>query len=102
MPESQPPSALRARFLRAEYLVNPLGLDAERPRLSWQLDAEKRGVVQTAYQVLVASSADALASREGDLWDSGIVESGETAQIAYDGRPIEPRQRAWWAVRVRD
>ncbi|MGC4107666.1 MAG: glycoside hydrolase family 78 protein [Thermomicrobiales bacterium] len=99
---SQAPSTLRVRFPRTEYLVNPLGLDAERPRLSWQLDGDGRGVVQTAYQIVVASSADALERREADLWDSGIVESAETAQIAYDGRAILSRQRAWWAVRVWD
>lgn len=94
--------ALRVSFLRTEYLVNPLGLDAERPRLSWRLDADGRGAVQTAWQILVASSEDALTARDGDLWDSGIVESAETAQVPYGGRAVAPRQRAWWAVRVWD
>ncbi|MGC4190747.1 MAG: glycoside hydrolase family 78 protein [Thermomicrobiales bacterium] len=94
--------SLRISLPRAEYLINPLGLDAERPRLSWQLDAGGRGVIQTAYQILVASSANALAARDGDLWDSGIVESAETAQIVYGGVSIAPRQRAWWTVRVWD
>ena len=97
-----PEPALRVQFLRAEYLVNPLGLDAERPRLSWLLEADGRGAIQTAYQILAASSLGALERGEGDSWDSGIVESAETAHITYGGRPVEPRARVWWKVRVWD
>ncbi|MGB3329051.1 MAG: glycoside hydrolase family 78 protein [Thermomicrobiales bacterium] len=99
---SQSPSPLRVGFLRAEYLVDPLGLDAAAPRLSWLVEAEGRGVVQSACQVLAATSEDALARDEGDLWDSGRVASAETAQVVYGGTPIAPRQRAWWKVRVWD
>lgn len=100
---SQPSSRLRAHFLRTEYLVNPLGIDAERPRLSWQLEAEdgERGVRQTAWHIEVATSPEALDAGVGDCWDT-VVESDETAQIAYDGVEIAARSRAWWRVRVRD
>src|SRR3989304_3046955 len=43
--------------LRCEYLVNPLGIDVVRPRLSWRLESAKpdaRGQRQAAYQVLAA------------------------------------------------
>lgn len=40
--------------LRCEYLVNPLGIDVERPRLSWALAAGPREHGQSAYQILVA------------------------------------------------
>ncbi|MDK1032597.1 MAG: hypothetical protein QGD94_11355, partial [Planctomycetia bacterium] len=40
---------------RCEYLENPLGLGARRPRFSWQLSCRKRGQGQTAYRLLVAS-----------------------------------------------
>ena len=62
-------------YLRCEYLVNPLGVDAVQPRLSWELTVDGRGVVQSAYQILAASSEVALGMDEGDLWDelSGSV-----------------------------
>ena len=65
--------------LRCEYLVDPSAVDAARPRLSWALASDGRGAGQTAYQVLVASSADLLDSDRGDLWDSGKVGSDRTA-----------------------
>jgi hypothetical protein len=46
--------------LRCEYLKDPLGMDALRPRLSWKLETgnlkPERGIKQTCYQILVASS----------------------------------------------
>ena len=46
--------------LKCEYQSNPLGIDVEYPRFSWMVNDESRGAVQTAYQLLVASSADIL------------------------------------------
>lgn len=60
---------------QAEFTPQPLGIDTRVPRLSWQLSSEERGVVQSAYQILVATSDDALAHDRGDLWDSGRVSS---------------------------
>ena len=56
--------------LRCEYLTDPLGIDVLQPRLSWKLeaaDASARGQRQTAYRVLVATSAALLAQGESDL-----------------------------------
>ena len=52
--------ALQVDDLRCEYLHEPLGIDEPQPRLSWTLKSQQRGQRQTAYQVLVASSPEAL------------------------------------------
>lgn len=88
--------------LRVEYLSNPEGIDALRPRLSWRLESDQRGAAQTAWRVQVASSHKALASGVADLWDSGIVASAQTVHVPYGGRPLASRQRAYWRVRVWD
>ncbi len=93
-------SGLRATNLRCEYRVNPLGVDTPRPRLSWVLESERRGEVQTAYRVLVASDAETLAKGQGDLWDSGKVASARSAQVEYAGRPLAAGQRVFWKVRL--
>jgi alpha-L-rhamnosidase len=85
--------------LRCEYLENPLGIDAAQPRLSWILEAGGRGEEQTAYQILVASSAAELNHDHGDLWDSGKVASDETTFVAYSGKPLMSRQACFWKVR---
>ncbi len=88
--------------LRCEYRVDPLGIDTAAPRLSWILESPARGVVQSAYRVLVASSAERLEKGEGDLWDSSKVASSESAQVAYAGAPLVARAQCHWKVMVWD
>ena len=97
-------ASARAVAIRGEYLPDSLALDVPRPRLSSQVRAEasRRGVRQTAYQIWVASSPEILAGGKGDLWDSGKVESSESLQIQYAGKPLVSRLRCFWTVRVRD
>ncbi len=95
---------LRPVDLRVEHLTEPVGLDAERPRLSWSLEARDavRGRGQTAYLVLVASSPELLAAERADVWDSGRVASDAQHLVSYDGPPLEPGRTVHWAVRVWD
>ena len=108
--------------LRCEYLKDPLGIDVAKPRLSWKIEdriqesevrSQKtesriqnpgsqiaRGVKQTAYQVLVASSQDLLRKNQGDLWDSGKVESDQSLHVEYAGKPLISNMRCFWKVRV--
>ena len=94
--------ALVAGGLRCEYLVNPIGVDEPRPRLSWTLASDRRGAKQTAYQIAAASTAAKLDSGDYDLWDSGRVESPEQNQIEYAGKPLASRQGCVWRVRTWD
>ncbi|MCW5553325.1 MAG: glycoside hydrolase family 78 protein [Verrucomicrobiae bacterium] len=93
---------LQVEHLRCEYRVRPVGMDVVEPRLSWTLASDQRGQKQTAYHVLVASSVETLDRDTGDLWDSGKVVSDATLHVAYAGRPLPSRMRAWWKVRVWD
>ena len=63
-------ASLRVIGLRTEYLTDPLSIDTRVPRLSWIIDAgSARGVTQSAYQVVVASTPANLAAVKPDLWD---------------------------------
>ena len=88
--------------LRCEYRQDPLGIDAARPRLSWVINSDRRGAMQSAYQVLVASTAELLAADKGDLWDSGKVESDQSNQVEYTGQALVSHTRCFWKVRVWD
>ena len=94
--------ALELTNLRCEYRSEPRGLDVAQPRLSWQLQSERRAERQTAYQVIVASSPAALERDRGDLWDSGRVESDQSIQVSYRGEALASRRRCYWKVRVWD
>ncbi|HWP41296.1 MAG TPA: hypothetical protein VNL70_10260, partial [Tepidisphaeraceae bacterium] len=86
--------------LRCEYLVNPLGIDTPRPRLSWELADPRRGARQTAYQIAVAGSLARLGSDQPDLWNSGIVSSDQSIHVEYAGAELASRQRCYWKVRT--
>ena len=95
-------SSLLPGNLRCESEVDPLGVDVPQPRLAWNVTSESRGASQSAYEILVASSAELLNKDEGDLWNSGKVEADETLHIAYAGKPLESSGEVFWKVRSWD
>lgn len=88
--------------LRCEYLTNPMGIDVQQPRFSWVLVDSDRGELQSAYQVLVASSPRLLAQQKGDLWDSGKVQSDNSIHVVYAGKPLESGHVYYWEARFWD
>ncbi len=95
-------ATLRVTDLKCEFAVDPLGVDAAPPRLFWRLASEERGQRQTAWQVLVASTAENLAQDRGDLWDSERVATDETTFVHYAGAPLMSSQQVFWKVRAWD
>ena len=101
--ESPVSSGLKPANLRCEYRVDPLGIDVVKPRLSWILEpVALRGQKQTAYQILVAGSLEALSQDQGDLWDTGKRVSGASIQVEYAGKPLQSRTTYHWKVRAWD
>jgi len=86
--------------LRCEGLSEPLGIDRPQPRLSWAIPPGGRGLAQTARQVLVADSPEALAAGRGTLWDSGKVVSDQSQWVPYGGASLHKGARCWWKARV--
>ena len=41
--------------MKSEYLVNPIGLDVESPRLTWKIKDQRRGAIQSAYKINVGT-----------------------------------------------
>ncbi|MCX6215035.1 alpha-L-rhamnosidase [Spirosoma sp.] len=87
--------------LRTEYKQNPV-VDVDKPRLSWELTATGRGQLQTAYQILVASSTALLNAEKADLWNSAKVTGNTTNQIEYAGKTLPSRTICYWKVRSWD
>ncbi len=96
--------------LRCEDLVDPLGIDILKPRLSWRMLSSENGAAQSAYQVLVATSPELLppspglrrTSKQGsaDLWDSGKIVTDACQYIQYEGKTLPRGVPYYWAVRI--
>jgi len=84
--------------LRCEYMENPLGIDISNPRFSWIIESSKRAKFQTGYRILVASSLKKLEEDNGDMWDSGKVESDNSVNIEYQGSSLKSGKKYFWKV----
>ncbi|MFC5404956.1 family 78 glycoside hydrolase catalytic domain [Cohnella soli] len=84
--------------LRCEYRDRPIGIDVRSPRLSWQIQSDRRAVTQSAFEVEVADNEafDTL------IWSSGKVASAESAHIELTGLTVASRKRYYYRVRVWD
>ena len=56
------------------------------PEFGWIVNDSRRGAVQSAWQILVASSQDLLNRDEGDLWNSGKIISNQSINLEYQGK----------------
>jgi hypothetical protein len=117
--------------LRCEDLVDPIGIDIVKPRLSWRMMSRGRGSAssakaskamevrgqgsevggqrsgvrgqrQTAYQVFCATKKELLSEGAADLWDSGKVTSDQSQHVVYAGKELARGMPCYWSVRIWD
>ena len=88
--------------LKCESLIEPIGIDAPRPRFSWLPVSPDRGQAQTGYSLIVSSARELCEREIGDFWESGPVENERFDTIEYVGDPLLSCTRYFWRVRWRD
>lgn len=87
--------------LKCEHLVDPLGIDVPEPRLSWQLNGSGHNVAQTAYQIEIATDANALTQGKATVWNTGKVLS-DAILVSYKGMTLQSFTTYFWRVKVWD
>jgi len=95
-------AAAAVRNLRCELEEDPVGVDVVHPRLSWNITSPERGVMQEAFEILVASDKAELDAGTGDMWNSGRTESDNSIGVRYQGKPLQSGKQYWWKVKVYD
>jgi alpha-L-rhamnosidase len=93
---------MKIEDLRCEYLQNPIGIDAVKPRLSWRLASQIRGETQSAYRIQVGESIRSITSGRDLVWDTGKVASSQSIHHEYSGPKVETRMRYYWRVKAWD
>ncbi|MEO5683063.1 MAG: family 78 glycoside hydrolase catalytic domain [Chitinophagaceae bacterium] len=88
--------------LRAEYRENPMGVDAAKPRFSWELQSPQQNVLQTAWRIVVADDSMLLQKNTGNIWDSKKNMSGASIQVQYNGTALLSAKKYFWKVMVWD
>ena len=95
-------SPLQPILLTCENLVNPINIDGEKPRFSWQFTASKKNQKQSAYEIIVGDNEATIISNVGNVWTSGKISSDQNVNIPYGGTALKPFTWYSWRVRVYD
>jgi alpha-L-rhamnosidase len=72
------------------------------PKFSWIVSGSHDGVMQTAYQVVMASDLKVSGDGVFDVWDSGKVDSDRSTAIPFRGSALDENSSYWWKVRIWD
>lgn len=87
--------------LRTCDKVKPAGTVAS-PFFGWHINDPDDNEIQTAYQVMVATSEAILKSGHADIWDSGMTASRMQNYIGFNGTALSAGTRYYWKVRTWD
>lgn len=82
--------------LQCEHLVNPIGIDAPYPRLSWLFAADEKRE-QAAYRLFVGTDSASVALGKAVYWASPKMASASSL-INYGGKALQPFTRYYWRV----
>ncbi len=95
--QSPAPSGLLCELLshpELSVITNPA------PSLAWIVNSGKQGDSQLAYRIILASSEGLLSQENGDMWNSGKVNSNQSINIRYAGKSLKPNESYWWKVKT--
>ncbi len=103
-PEDYPgaPARLRPTGLMVDLLPYPgrTTVADTQPEYTWIHNPEKRGANQSAYEIIVSSSAAQAGTGNGDVWGSGQVVSSDSVAISHGGAPLTRGVTYFWRVRT--
>ena len=99
--ESEGENNMYITDLKVNNLAEPLGIDTA-PVFKWVNRMNGYAKSQSAYQIIVASTAEKAAAHNGDVWDSGKVSGTQNYDIPYGGKALASRTAYFFAVQVWD
>ncbi|MGC4034338.1 MAG: family 78 glycoside hydrolase catalytic domain [Chitinophagaceae bacterium] len=83
--------------MQCEHIVNPLGIDAAKPRFSWTINDMQNGAKQIAYEIIVSTDSAAAASDKGNAWQSGKIKRADQL-VTFNGEALLPFTKYYWRV----
>lgn len=87
--------------LKTDHLENPIGIDNPSPRLTWRIEDNSQGAKQSAYRIIVGTDSLKVVNGDGEIWDSGKVDS-DRQLVTYKGTNPTPFTKYFWKVIVWD
>ncbi len=93
---------LKVSAALCENKINPFGVALTNIHFSWEMNAKENDQVQTAYQIVLASSKENMESNKYDVWNSSMVRSSESHLVKYKGKKLVSAATYYWRVRAWD
>ncbi|MCW3785936.1 family 78 glycoside hydrolase catalytic domain [Plebeiibacterium sediminum] len=93
---------IAVKEILCENKVNPQGVDVQNIHFSWKMISYERSKSQSAYQIIIASDLNNLNSYNGDIWNTGKVQSDQSILVKYDAEKLTPGTKYFWKVKVWD
>jgi alpha-L-rhamnosidase len=84
-----------------ENKASPLGVSAKNLHFGWELSSSQNNQLQTAYQVVIATSPAKLKAASY-AWNSSAVKTNESVLVPYKGKALLPGTVYYWQVKVWD
>jgi len=84
--------------LRCEYRKNPIGIDVLKPRLSWKINGNGRGIKQSSYRIQISLDDNF----NNVIWDTGMIKSDQSVHLEYSGPELESKVRYYFRVMISD
>ena len=75
-------------------------IGSSKPSFSWIVPGEANATYQTAYRIIVADNMRDAVSGNGNVWNSGIVESRKSTAVLYEGSALQPKKNYFWRVKT--
>ncbi len=88
--------------IKTEYLSNPIGIQEDIPRFSWEFEESEPGFLQSACEIIVSDNLQDIQNTKGNIWSSGKIQSQENIQVLYKGPPLKSFTRYQFKIKVYD
>ena len=88
--------------MKCEYRENPVGIETQNPRLTWQVNSSESDGRQKAYQIIAGTDSMEVMKGIGNIWDSGKVSSDQSLNIPFKGETLNSGSKYFWKVKVWD
>lgn len=91
------PTTLRCELMKGEMIAS---VTSPSPRFAWVVPVTDEGTMQSRYQIQVARASDGFLDEGKLLWDSGLVDSGLSVGVEYEGSPLMASETYEWRARI--
>lgn len=98
--DGYPSSMSLADATKAIERIQVATVNSTNPSFGWIVNDAHHDVLQAAYQVLLADNPASLGKNEGNVWDSGKVNSDNSVSVHYSGKALQPDMVYYWKVKV--